>query len=105
MKLCEFCVHQRAEDQCAAARPIPKKMRCPDFTPGIERFCATPADYTGREQLKQMAVFFGLAGKELQRVLSLSETPGPAHQAQQSSEALPLSPETGPVRGALKADR
>jgi hypothetical protein len=46
-------------------------MRCVEFTPGIERFFATPADYTGRAQLKQMAVFFGLAGKELQRVLAL----------------------------------
>jgi hypothetical protein len=46
-------------------------MRCIDFTPSIERFCATPADYTGLAQLKQMAVFFGLAGKELQRVLEL----------------------------------
>jgi hypothetical protein len=46
-------------------------MRCVDFTPSIERFCATPADYTGSAQLKQMAVFFGLAGKELQRVLAL----------------------------------
>jgi hypothetical protein len=46
-------------------------MRCVDFTPGIERFFATPADYTGRAQLKQMAVFFGLSGKELQRVLAL----------------------------------
>jgi len=75
MKLCEFCIHQQANDKCAVDRPIPKKMKCVDFTPGIERFCATPADYTGREQLKQMAVFFGLAGKELQRVLTLSETP------------------------------
>jgi len=46
-------------------------MRCVDFTRRIERFCATPADYTGRAQLKQMAVFFGLAGKELKRVLAL----------------------------------
>jgi len=75
MKLCEFCIHQKPNDQCAVDRLIPKKMKCVDFTPSIERFCATPADYTGREQLKQMAVFFGLTGKELQRVLSLSETP------------------------------
>jgi hypothetical protein len=49
-------------------------MRCVDFTPGIERFCSTPADYTGREQLKQMASFFGITGKELKRVLAMSET-------------------------------
>jgi hypothetical protein len=71
MKLCEFCIRQNADGSCAAGRPPPQKMRCVDFTPSIERFCATPADYTGRAQLKQMAVFFGLAGKELQRVLAL----------------------------------
>lgn len=75
MKLCELCINQRADDKCAVGRPIPQKMRCTDFTPGIERFCATPADYAGREQLKQMAVYFGLAGKELRRVLTLSEPP------------------------------
>jgi hypothetical protein len=48
-------------------------MRCVDFTPGIERFCSTPTDYTGREQLKQMASFFGIKGKELERVLTMSE--------------------------------
>jgi hypothetical protein len=51
-------------------------MRCVDFTPGIERFCSTPADYVGQEQLKQMALFFGLAGKELKRVLEMSEATG-----------------------------
>jgi hypothetical protein len=51
-------------------------MKCVDFTPGIERFCSTPADYVGREQLKQMALFFGLAGKELKRVLAMTEASG-----------------------------
>jgi hypothetical protein len=49
-------------------------MKCADFTPGIERFCSTPTDYTGREQLKQMASFFGIKGKELKRVLAMRET-------------------------------
>ncbi len=73
MTLCEFCVLQQSNASCANGHTIPKKMRCVDFTPGIERFCATPADYTGPEQLKQMAMYFGLAGKELKRVLSLTE--------------------------------
>lgn len=72
MKLCEFCVHQTKDGGCAAGRPVPQKMRCSSFKPGIERFCASPADYKGRDQLKQMALFFGLAGKELQRVLELA---------------------------------
>jgi hypothetical protein len=71
MKLCEFCIHQNANGSCATGHRPPQKMRCIDFTPSIERFCATPADYTGLAQLKQMAVFFGLAGKELHRVLEL----------------------------------
>ena len=74
MTLCEFCVLQKADGLCSYGRPIPKKMKCIDFRPGIDRFCSTPADYAGREQLKQMALFFGLAGKELKRVLTLSET-------------------------------
>jgi hypothetical protein len=73
MKLCEFCVLQQANGVCSRGHTTPKKMRCVDFTPGIERFCSTPADYTGREQLKQMASFFGIAGKELKRVLEMSE--------------------------------
>jgi hypothetical protein len=73
MTLCEFCMLQQAGGGCAKGHSVPKKMRCPDFSPGIERFCATPADYTGREQLRQMALYFGLAGKELQRVLALAE--------------------------------
>lgn len=80
MTLCEFCILQQTDGRCSAGRATPKKMKCIDFTPGIERFCATPADYTGRAQLRQMAVFFGLAGKELQRVLTLSETPREGHE-------------------------
>jgi hypothetical protein len=54
-------------------------MRCIDFAPGIERFCATPADYVKQEQIRQMALFFGLAGRELKRVQAMSEAVnGPA---------------------------
>lgn len=73
MKLCELCVHQRVIGVCAMSRQMPQKMRCTDFTPGLERFFATPADYTGLDQLNQMAVFFGLSGKELRRVVALGE--------------------------------
>jgi hypothetical protein len=48
-------------------------MRCIDFSPGIEQFCATPADYVKQVQIKQMALFFGLSGKELKRVVAMSE--------------------------------
>jgi hypothetical protein len=73
MTLCEFCVLQQADGSCSNGHTTPKKMRCVDFAPGIERFCSTPADYVGQEQLKQMALFFGLAGKELKRVLEMSK--------------------------------
>lgn len=76
MKLCDFCTLQREEGRCSVGHQIPKKMRCMEFAPGIERFCATPADYAGPAQLKQMASFFGIAGKELKRVLALPP-PGP----------------------------
>jgi hypothetical protein len=76
MTLCEFCILQESDSRCSKGHKTPKKMKCVDFTPGIERFCSKPADYAGREQLKQMALFFGLAGKELKRVLSMSEPMG-----------------------------
>ena len=72
MKLCEFCVLQQADGRCSKERKPPQKMRCVDFTPGIERFFAAPTDYVGREQLNQMALFFGFAGIELKRVLAMS---------------------------------
>ena len=72
MTLCEFCILEENIGLCANRRPIPKKMRCVDFTPSIERFCASPGDFTGEGQLRQMATYFGLAGKELKRVLALA---------------------------------
>ncbi len=97
MTLCEFCVLQQKDGQCSNGNTLPKKMRCADFTPGIERFCATPADYSGREQLKQMALYFGFAGKELKRVLTMREVwqeeraPGspPATSEQPSERRFP----------------
>lgn len=73
MTLCELCVQQKAEGQCGLGRRIPLKMRCADFTPGIEKFCGKRSDYTGQAQLRQMAIFFGLSGVELNRVLALDK--------------------------------
>lgn len=75
MTLCEFCVLRQADEKCSVGLSTPKKMRCGEFQPGIERFCSTLSDYKGREQLKEMALFFGIAGRELQRVLALSDQP------------------------------
>ena len=88
MTLCEFCTLQQADGRCAMGYTIPKKMRCGGFAPGIERFCSTPADYVGPEQLRQMALFFGLAGKELKLVLAL----GNAHKEPHlTAEAWPAT--------------
>ena len=73
MKLCELCIQQKTEGQCDLGRRIPLKMRCVDFTPSIEKFCGERSDYTGQAQLRQMSIFFGLAGSELQRVLTLNK--------------------------------
>jgi hypothetical protein len=48
-------------------------MRCRDFAPGFDRFFGNRADFKGRKQIKQMAVFFGLAGTELEKVLSMAD--------------------------------
>ncbi len=71
MTLCEFCILQQPDQSCARGLAIPKKMKCAEFTPGIERFCAKPTDYKGPEQLRQMASFFGMSGQELKRVQAL----------------------------------
>ncbi len=71
MTLCELCALQDVNKRCAKSLPPPPKMRCAEFTPGIERFCATPADYANKDQRYQMALFFGLKGKELKRVQTM----------------------------------
>jgi len=73
MTLCEFCMLQQSDGKCSNGHKTPPKMRCVDFAPGISRFCATPGDYVGQDQLKQMATYFGISGRELKRVLAMSE--------------------------------
>ncbi len=73
MTLCELCVLQQEDGRCSNGYKTPAKMRCVDFSPGIERFCATPADQVRQEQIKQMAVYFGITGRELKRVMAMSE--------------------------------
>jgi hypothetical protein len=74
MTLCEFRTLQKVDGACSREHRTPKNRKFVDFTLGIKRFCSTPTDYTGREQLKQMASFFGITGKELKRALAMSET-------------------------------
>lgn len=71
MILCELCKLQAIDQTCSRGNTIPKSMRCADFSPGVERFCATPEDYKGKDQVYQMARFFGLKGRELKRVQTM----------------------------------
>jgi hypothetical protein len=71
MILCEFCQLQQQNGGCGLGHQPPKKMRCRDFQPGFDRFFGDRADFTGRKQVEQMALFFGLAGGELEKVLRM----------------------------------
>jgi hypothetical protein len=68
MSICEFCVRQSADGSCRLGLNVPKTMRCREFEPGMEKFCANPADFAGPAQILEMARFFGLNGKELKKV-------------------------------------
>ena len=58
----------RADGQCALGLRLPKSMRCRDFEPGIEKFCAQPNDFTSAAQITQMATYFGVKGQELKKI-------------------------------------
>jgi hypothetical protein len=52
---------------------LPKTMRCREFAPGMEKFCANPADFVSPAQIVEMARFFGLNGTELKKVKIVAE--------------------------------
>lgn len=56
------------DGSCRIGLNLPKTMRCREFAPGLEKFCANPADFTGPSQIIKMATFFGLGGTELKKV-------------------------------------
>ena len=72
MLLCELCLLSRPEGQCALGLKPPKAMRCRGFDPSVEGFCADPKDFTGAAQIKEMAVYFGLCGVELKKVITMA---------------------------------
>jgi hypothetical protein len=43
-------------------------MGCREFDPSMERFCADPKDFVSPAQIVQMAIFFGIKGRELKKV-------------------------------------
>ena len=85
MMICEFCRQYQANRQCAVGLAMPKAMSCREFDPGIEKFCANPADFTGAGQLIQMSVFFGIKGVELKKIKQLA-----AHEEQARADAQAL---------------
>jgi hypothetical protein len=52
---------------------LPKTMRCREFAPGLEKFCADPADFVSPNQIVEMAKFFGIEKTELKKVKIIAE--------------------------------
>jgi len=72
MTICDFCLHYE-NGSCRVGLNIPKTMRCREFAPGIEKFCADPADFVNPGQIVEMARFFGIDKTELKKVKIIAE--------------------------------
>ena len=72
MIICDFCVHH-SNGSCRLGLNIPKTMRCREFAPGMEKFCADPADFVSPNQIVEMARFFGIDKAELKKVKVIAE--------------------------------
>ncbi len=72
MIVCEFCLHYTATGECRLGRDIPKGLSCREFAPGIEKFCADPKDFVNRNQIVQMATFFGFQRGELKKIRAMA---------------------------------
>ncbi len=73
MTICEFCLHRSDQGSCRLGLNIPKTMRCKEFAPGMEKFCAKPSDFVDVDQIVEMATFFGLQKTELKKVRTIAE--------------------------------
>ncbi len=73
MTICEFCLLRSPEGVCRVGLNIPKTMKCREFAPGINRFCAKPTDFVSPNQIVEMAKFFGLEKAELRKVQIIAE--------------------------------
>lgn len=72
MSICEFCRQYLPDGKCRLGLKLPSRMACREFDPGIEKFCSDPADFTGAQQIIQMASYFGMKGNELKKVKTLA---------------------------------
>ena len=68
MIVCDFCMQYEPDGKCELGLKIPKGMSCPEFDPGLERFCSNPKDYVSPQQIIDMAIFFDIKGRELKKV-------------------------------------
>ncbi|MBI3649705.1 MAG: hypothetical protein HY231_01510 [Acidobacteria bacterium] len=68
MIICEFCLQLQSDGKCGYGFPIPQRMGCHEFDPGVEKFCANPQDFVDGRQIIQMATFFGIKGMELKKI-------------------------------------
>lgn len=68
MIVCEFCSQYSQGGLCGLGLNIAKGMRCNEFEPGMEKFCADAKDFVSPRQIAEMATFFGLKGPELKKV-------------------------------------
>ena len=73
MTICEFCLLHSRESGCRLGLNIPKTMKCREFDPGMDRFCAEPADFVNPDQIIEMAKFFGLEKTELKKVRIIAQ--------------------------------
>ena len=73
MIICEFCLLQSPEGVCRLGLNTPKTMKCREFAPGIDKFCAKPTDFVSPNQIVEMANFFGLGRTELKKVKIVAE--------------------------------
>lgn len=73
MIVCEFCAQYRPGGECGLGLNIPKSMKCREFEPDMERFCADSKDFVSPRQIAEMAAFFGIKGVELKKVRQMAD--------------------------------
>ena len=73
MIICDFCLLRSPEGACRLGLNIPKTMKCREFAPGMDKFCAKPSDFVSADQILEMARFFGLERTELKKVKLIAE--------------------------------
>ena len=73
MIICDFCLLRSQDGACNLGLNIPKTMKCREFAPGIEKFCAKASDFVSSNQITDMARFFGIEKTELKKVRIIAE--------------------------------